>query len=798
MREKKIINQKWQFHYGEIHSPNKMARKAHALGGLTAPLAEEDGEIIEYSAGGEHFLKLIAHGNVKQGLKNLAGTDFDAQLGKNWSQVTLPHDWKTKQSYENDPALLMSGSKADGIGYYRKIFSMSEKLVDEKRVILHFEGVMREADVWLNGAYLGHNNSGYTSFSFDITEMAKYGEEGCNVLLVRVDTTTGAEGWWYEGAGIYRDVWLEFLPEISFIRDSAYIYTKGIQENQAELGVEVAIENHGIRTIEVSPVLRINEQIIQLGKQVLNPFETKLINTTFTIDQPKLWSPEFPELYEAIFQIELDECRKKFGIRTFAYDTEGFKLNGDYYELRGVCEHQDFAGVGIALNQDIVDYKVKIMKEMGVNAWRSAHHFASEELLDACDRLGIILMNENRLLESTPWRIVDLEKMVRKSRMHASVAFWSVANEEVIGNTPLGSRIAKRLVRSVKQNDYESLVVSAELLNPEGILNEDYLANYDVLGVNYPEADVMGPGATKIKEQNPNLSMLSTESASYFSTRGIYKDNEENCQCSNFGSMFSMVVPGKRKPGDPGVGGTANPEKVMNYLTEHPYMGGVFLWTAFDYYGEPSPFGWPAISSQFGIADLCGFPKDYYYFYKAHWTKEPVLHLMPHWNREGLEFDEDGMTLVCVFSNLTEVELFINGQSYGKSTVENYSAKWRVPYVPGKLSVVAYHNNQKIVEESYETSLSDVARIDCERIFAGNEYSLYKLEAVDRDQCFIPTANSNISINVKNGEIVGLANGNPIDHSDYSLENISLFQGKALAIVRGTKENIQIEGILQK
>ena len=272
------------------------------------------------------------------------------------------------------------------------------------------------------------------------------------------------------------------------------------------------------------------------------------------------------------------------------------------------------------------------MKEMGVNAWRSAHHFASAELLEACDRFGILLMNENRLLESSPWRIQDLENMVKKSRMHASMAFWSVANEEVIGNTDLGSRVAKKLVRCIKQQNYESLVVSAELLNPDGIVNEDYLANYDVLGVNYPEADAMGPGAIKIKERYPERSIMSTESASYFSTRGIYKDDEEKCHCSNFGSLFSMILPGKRQPGDPGAGGTATPEKVLNYLSDHQYMGGVFLWTAFDYYGEPSPFGWPAISSQFGIADLCGFAKDYYYYYQAHWKKEPILHILPHWN----------------------------------------------------------------------------------------------------------------------------------------------------------------------
>lgn len=797
MRDEKRLNKGWLFHYGEVGLPNKTAKKAHALGGLTAPLTEEAGDRVIYGAGGTHFLKLIARGDEIQGLKNLAGTDFDSGLNQDWQTIAIPHDWKISQPYTQAPELLMSGSKEEGVGYYRKTFSLNDPLIDQNRIILHFEGVMRSADVWLNGAYLGHNNSGYTSFSFDISEMARYGDEGINVLLVRVDTTTGAEGWWYEGAGIYRDVWLEFLPLTSFNRDSAYVYTKELDGTQATLGTEVCIENHSSDTVEVTPVIKIDEHVISLGQQVLRPFESRTIKETFRFSSPILWSPEQPHLYTAVFQMETDECRKNFGIRTFAYDTQGFHLNGSLYELRGVCEHQDFAGVGVALNQDIVDYKVKTMKEMGVNAWRSAHHFASAELLEACDRFGILLMNENRLLESSPWRIQDLENMVKKSRMHASMAFWSVANEEVIGNTDLGSRVAKKLVRCIKQQNYESLVVSAELLNPDGIVNEDYLANYDVLGVNYPEADAMGPGAIKIKERYPERSIMSTESASYFSTRGIYKDDEEKCHCSNFGSLFSMILPGKRQPGDPGAGGTATPEKVLNYLSDHQYMGGVFLWTAFDYYGEPSPFGWPAISSQFGIADLCGFAKDYYYYYQAHWKKEPILHILPHWNEEGLEINEDGLVSVRVFSNVNEVELFVNGNSYGKKRPTDCIANWEVPYQAGKLSAVAYTEARPINEVCCETS-STIDAIKSEKIFEGNDYSLFALEAIDDQQRFVPTSDHQLSIYVENGEVIGLANGNPIDQDAYSVENISLFQGKALAIIRGKEANIQIKTIIQK
>ncbi|MGI6154658.1 MAG: sugar-binding domain-containing protein [Enterococcus lemanii] len=791
MREKINLNKSWRFYLGEIGIPRKIAKKAHALGGYTASLPGESGEIVTYSAGGEHFLKLIAQGDVKQGLKNLASTDFDSQMNADWLEVTLPHDWKPTQPYTNQPALLMSGFKEEGVAYYRKTFTLDERDYSEKRVILHFDGVMRSADVWLNGAYLGQNNSGYTDFSFDITEMSLPENEGSNVLLVRVDTTTGTEGWWYEGAGIYKDVWLEVLPTIRINQESAYIYTKNITSNEAEMGLELTLENETGNQVEVTPEVTIGTQVLSFAPQTIAPYGQVQVKQDFTVKQPKLWTPETPFLYEASFAIATDSFKKNFGIRTFAYDEAGFYLNGARYELRGVCEHQDFAGVGVALNQDLVDYKIQTMKAIGVNAWRSAHHFASKELLSACDREGILLMNENRLLECTPWRIADLEKMVIQTRMHASVAFWSVANEEVIGNTPLGNRIAKRLVRVIKENNYESLVVSAELLNPEGTVDAAYLANYDVLGVNYPEAAVMGPGAVNIKKQYPNKAMMSTESASYFSTRGVYRDDAEVCACSNLGSMYSMVLPGKRQVGDPGVGGTAHPEQVMQYLKNQPYMGGVFLWTAFDYYGEPSPFGWPAISSQFGIVDLCGFPKDYYYYYQAHWTSEPMVHVMPHWNAEGLEIDEKGQVTVRVFSNLLEVELFVNEKSYGKKVVIDGAVDWCVLYEPGELKVVALKENATMIKTTRKTS-KQIDKVKTTKVFAGKDINLYQLTAVDETGIFVPTADEQVFVTVKEGTILAVANGNPVNHEVGNVEQVRLFKGQALVVVKRSMQDPEV------
>lgn len=783
MTKKELLNKNWLFHYGELErQPLKTTKKAVSLGGPTAPLANENGSRLPISAGGNHFLKLIAQGNAEQGLLNLAGTDLTDKLSDNWEEIDLPHDWNRKVPYVNQPEKLMSGSKPDAVGYYRKTFKLSASELNKTKTILHFDGVMRMADVWFNGVYLGHNNSGYNSFSFDITEMARYGEEGDNVILVRADTTTGAEGWWYEGAGIYRSVWLEHRPLVSIVSDDCYIYTKSLDNGNAILGIELSVKNDTDKSQTIAPTVSLDgKKVAQFNEIEISSYQKYNFEKTIEISNPKLWTPENPYCYSANFEIKTDKIQKKFGIHTFAYTTDGFFLNGQSYQLHGICEHQDFVGVGTAMNQDIVNYKVKVMKDMGVNAWRSTHHFASEELLNACDRLGIILINENRLLESSPWRVNDLRQMVLRDRMHPSIGFWSISNEELIGNTPLGSRIAQKLTRTIKQYDYEHLIIGAELLTPEGIIDENYVKNLDVLGVNYPEAGVMGSGAKLIHKKYPKLPMMSTENASYFSTRGIYKDNEEKKQCNNFGSYFSMVLPGVRKPGDPGVGGTAHPETVMSYLKDNPYMGGVFLWTGFDYYGEPSPFNWPAISSQFGIADLCGFPKDYYYYYQAHWTKKPMIHVMPSWNKDQLNLDKQGQVEIRTFSNTEKVELFVNDHSYGKKDLVDCTANWTIPYESGELKVVGYQKDEIVAQDS-RFSNSKTKQVLAQKVYEGETTTLVALKAIDENGKFVENANETVNLDVSEGKIVGIGNGNPIDQN-MDNEKVSLFNGLALVIV---------------
>lgn len=793
MRLKIDLNSKWQFHLGNLtREPNKLSKKAYALGGFTQSLLAEHQPLLPISPGGKHFLKLIAQGDEKQGLVNLCGTDLESDLDESWQEVELPHDWKVTLPYVNNPAKLMAGSKEDGVAYYRKRFVLAEDHREQK-LVLHFKGIMGEADFWFNGAYLGHNHSGYTEVEFDISGLAYFEAEGSNTLLVKVDTSQGNEGWWYDGAGIYKDVYLECLPALHLVADDFYVYTQSISGKMAQLSLQYGLQNDTRHEQEVTVTYTVAGIKGQVSR-VIPPLTNKVFHEKLTLTEVQAWSPEKPHLYKAKLSIAGDELVKEFGIRTFNYTNKGFYLNGSRYELKGICEHQDFAGVGVALNQDIVDFKVKKMKEMGVNAWRSAHHFASEELLTACDRLGIILIDENRLPEASPWRLADFKKMIKKARMHACLAFWSLGNEELVGNTEFGSRSLAKFAAVVKKYDQESLLISAELLSPEGFVAADYLENFDVLGINYPEAGVMGAGAELIRQQHPQLAIMSTENASYFSTRGAYRDDAAKAQANNFGSLYSMVLPGKRKVGEPGVGGTAHPEEVMAYAKKHPDMGGVFLWTGFDYNGEPSPFTWPAVSSQFGICDLCGFPKDYYYYYQAQWTQKPMIHLMPHWNEAGLEIDGQGKTLVKVFTNQSEAELFINGISQGRKTVTDYQAQWVVTYQAGSLEAKGYDKQgAPVVTTKVQTASTPVA-ISSEVVYRGQKYDLVALVAKDQAGNVVPTANQEVNLKVTSAKIVGLGNGDPADISNYALDKVKLFMGKALAVVKKEpKVSYQVE-----
>jgi beta-galactosidase len=797
MRERILLNSGWQFYYGEAGPVRKTVRKSGALGGITSVLPGEKGEVIKLGPATKFFLNLIpSQGNDENALLNMyQGTSVKVPPTE-WRTVDLPHDWKTELEYTRDKAVFMAGAKENGVGYYRRVFSLARE--DEgKHIEVEFNGVCRAASVWFNGCFLGDHYSGYTGFHFDLSDLANYGDEGDNVLLVRVDTTTGDEGWWYEGAGIYRDVYLLKTDALHVDTWGTYIHLDKLENGAALMIAETTVINRGYkaRSALLNTVF-LDDRGKAAGTAAvpftLDPLGSATVVQKITLPEARLWSPESPAMYRALSTISengapLDEYETPFGIRTVAYTPAGLLLNGKPVPLKGTCVHQDFAGLGTALPGDIQEYKIRKLLEMGSNAYRSSHHPADPALLDSCDRLGMLVMGENRLLESSELKCKDLVDLIKRDRNHPSVVLWSLCNEEFIGGSATAARMLRHLAEELRRLDTTRPVVSAELLPPGVDINPEYLNIFDVIGLNYPESPLMGNNLKAIKAKHPEACFLNTETASYFSTRGAYSDDWERCRNNNFGSRFSMMTPGKEVPNAIGAGGTARPEEALGFYAANPYSGGVFIWTGFDYRGEPSPFPWPAISSQFGIMDTCAFPKDYYYYYKARWTSAPLIHVMPHWTWPGREGEPIGLR---VFSNCEEAELRLNGVSAGRKKCGPDWTEWELAYAGGTLEAVGYRNGKEAAREVHTTAgapaklvLTPESRAR-PRLRAG-ETAVISVSALDSAGNPVPTADNSVTFELSGeGKLLGLGNGDPADHSADTRPVRRLFAGKAAAIVQ--------------
>ncbi|MDR0642851.1 MAG: DUF4982 domain-containing protein [Treponema sp.] len=796
MRTRELFNTDWQFYYGEAGPILKTVNKSGCLGGITSALPGERGEAVKLGPAGKFFLSLLSAGpeNGDSPMGVLFGTDNKASTVR-WRPVNLPHDWKTELEYTPDKSVFMAGAKENGVAYYRKVFPLARE--DEgKHIAVEFNGICRSASIWFNGCFLGDHYSGYTSFSFDLADLANYGDEGDNVLLVRVDTTTGNEGWWYEGAGIYRDVYLVKTDTLHVDTWGTYIHLDKLENGSALMIAETTLVNRAYESRSARmDTLFFDDRGNKAGSAgssfTLGPLDSLTLIQKITLPEPRLWSPETPVLYRALSTITeddvvVDEYPSTFGIRTVAYTAEGLILNGKPIPLKGTCVHQDFAGIGTALPGDIHGYKIRKLLEMGSNAYRSAHHPADPVLLDICDRLGMLVIDENRLLESSELRLGDLRDLIKRDRNHPSVVLWSLCNEEMIGGSSLAVRMLRHLANEVRRLDKTRPVVSAELLPPGGALNPEYFKIFDVLGLNYPESPLMGDNLSKIKAAYPEGRYLNSETASYFSTRGAYADDWERCQNNNFGSRFSMMSPGKNVKDPIGAGGTARPEDALGFYAANPYTGGVFIWTGFDYRGEPSPFPWPAISSQFGIMDTCGFPKDYYYYYKAHWTAAALIHVMPHWTWPGREGENIRLR---VFTNCEEAEIMVNGSSAGRKSCGQDWTEWELPYTPGVLEAVAYRDGKEAAREIHRTAGAPAALVLepeswTETLLRAGAAAVVSVSVLDREGNPVPAADNSVSFEVTgNGRLLGLGNGDPADHGGDTYPVRRLFAGKAAAII---------------
>ena len=709
------------------------------------------------------------------GFQGAAHPEFD---DANWRELDLPHDWVVEGTVSPE-ANESHGYLPTGVGWYRKTFYLPAADAG-RRLRLVFDGVFRNCTVYLNGHRLGGELSGYIPFAFDITDQALYDDD--NVLAVRVDATE-TEGWWYEGAGIYRHVWLEKTASVHVAPEGLFVSAEvqtvaGLPQGPAMLKVQTTIVND-----EETPVAGVLTLCVldTAGKTVgrkrarfaAAAGETTELAATLRVAKPKLWSVEAPYLYQVQATVTcadriVDETATAFGIRTLRFDPDrGFFLNDLPVKLKGASNHQDHAGVGVAVPDAIHEFRVRRFKEMGGNAWRCAHNPPAPAFLEACDRLGLLVMDETRCMNSTTDGLRQLEAMLRRDRNHPSVILWSLGNEEPHQGTANGARIIRSMKRLVRRLDPTRPVTLAM----NGGWGAPVSPLLDVQGCNYSLK-----GYDDFHRQFPHLPVLGSETAAAVGTRGEYANDAA-------AGHFSAYDENK-----PEFGATA--EIAWRAIAEREFMAGTFPWTGFDYRGEPGPITWPCVSSNFGIIDLCGFPKDSFYYYQAWWTDRPVLHLFPHWNWPG----RDGTPIrVWCHSNCDRIELFLNGQSLGVQEMpRNGHLEWSVPYAPGTLCARGWRNGELATERKVETAgapaqlvlLPDHLTLRAD----GADTVPVTVAVLDAAERMVPDAATRVRFRVTGpGRLLGVGNGDPASHESDKVPFRRAFHGLCMALVQTTR-----------
>jgi beta-galactosidase len=677
-----------------------------------------------------------------------------------WQAVDVPHDWAVTLGYdekaEAEHAYKRIGRRypESSIGWYRKTFDLPDADL-EKRLSIEFDGVFRDCDVWFNGHPVGRHQSGYTSFSVDITDYANYGAR--NVVVVRVDAT-GYELWSYEGAGMYRHVWLMKTKPLHVGLWGTFV-TSEVVRTGGKTGAEITIETTVVNEQEAGVECRLVSAVIDPdGREVasadsaqgLGPWGQEVVIQELSIANAQLWSLDSPNLYKVITTIDqagdtADMYETNFGIRTIRFDAdEGFFLNDEPVKLKGACIHQDHGGVGIAVPDSLHQHRVQRLKQMGANALRCAHNWVAPEALDACDRMGLLVMNEARMSGSSRELLEQLTTMVRRDRNHPSVIIWSLGNEEMaIQKNVTGERIMRTMRRVVRDLDTTRPVTLAVHGGDGGPVNDAL----DLLGCNYLNLGNLD----KLHQKEPHKPIFLSEAVSTLTTRGIYERDDLN-HCTGYDdNTFSPEW-------------ARSAEKMWTYVAARKFLAGTFVWSGFDYAGEPESNEWPSVHCNYGAMDRACFPKDNFYYFRAWWANDVVLHLLPHWNWEGREGQE---IRVWCHSNCDEVELFLNGESLGRNRMErNSHLEWDVAYEPGVLEARGYNDGELVATKKVETTREPAAiRVRPERaaLNADNQdVSAVTVEVIDEEGRVVPTADSEITFGLTgSGRIIGVCNGDP-------------------------------------
>ncbi len=716
---------------------------------------------------------------AKTGEFKFATEKFD---DSQWRTLNLPHDWAIELPFVRDEELQSHGYKPLGrrypetsVGWYRRVFDVPKEDTD-RRIVLEFDGAFRDALVFLNGSFIGRNDNGYAPFRFDLTDFLNYG--GKNYLVVRMDASFG-DGWFYEGAGIYRHVWLTKTDALHLGHWDSYV-RPALKGGAATLNVGTIVHNEGRQPENC----RVRWQIFAAGgkavataeaaPQSVAPDGSTAFTANANLTNPALWSPETPNLYSAVVTVESggkprDAERISFGVRSLAFDADkGFFLNGKPVKIKGTCNHHDHAGVGAALPDRLQWYRVGVLKDMGGNAVRTSHNMPTPEWVEACDRLGMMMMCETRLMNSNAEGMAQLELMVKRYRNSPSIVLWSMGNEEwVLQKSPQGPRVIADMITRTHELDPTRLCTSAV----NGSFDTPFPDALDVMGFNY---NLSAPDAWH--KAHPKKPSVGSETASTVSTRGIYSTDK----LRNWVSAYDANHPEWAELA----------EEWWKFYATREWLSGGFAWTGFDYRGEPTPYGWPSINSQFGIVDMCGFPKDNFYYYKAWWGTEPVLHLFPHWNWE----QRDGEPIsVWVHSNLDSVELLLNGKSYGSQKVLPLThLEWKVKYEPGVLEARGSKDGKVVLVEKRESTGGPASiRLTPDRTEInadGEDVAILRVEVLDKQGRTIPTADNMISFKVSGeGVLIGVGNGDPNCQESDKEPKRSLFNGLAQVIVQASK-----------
>ncbi|HXR06344.1 MAG TPA: beta-galactosidase GalA, partial [Candidatus Acidoferrum sp.] len=707
-------------------------------------------------------------------------TNYD---DSSWRQVNLPHDWADELPF-NSSADGGHGFKPVGngsfttnnIGWYRHTFTLPASYAGQA-LWLEFDGVYRNCLVWLNGHILGRNVSGYESFYFDVTPYANPG--GSNVLVVRVDASR-FEGWFYEGAGIYRHVWLKAVNPVHVAEWGTYVATTALAGSNATLTVQTEVTNQsGLATVNGSLTSTIYDANSNAVATVTSPLSVPagqdLVVTQIVTVTANLWSLQTPYLYNLATIVSnqnavADFGNTPFGVRTVSFDTNsGVFINGQHVEVQGMCNHQDHAGVGSALPDRLQYYRIERLKEMGVTGYRTSHNEPTAELLDACDQLGMLVLDENRRIGTNAEPLGELSRQIRRDRNHPSVFCWSLANEEnAMQGSATGASILQVMQNLANQLDPSRLCTAAM----NGSWGSGFSTVLAVQGFNYNLGGMDG-----FHSSYPNQPCIGTETASTVTTRGIYTNDTTAFYCAAYDLQNSSV----------GWGESA--ESWWPYYEARPWSSGGFCWTGFDYRGEPTPYGWPCINSDFGIMDTCGFAKDNFYYYQANWTFKPLLHLLPHWNwttpRQPIN--------IWAYGTCQAVELFVNGVSQGRQNLNLQGhVEWdNVPYTPGTIQAIGYSHGAAVLTNTVATTGTPAAIAlwpDRSTLLAdGRDVSVVTVAVLDAQGRVVPVATNLISFTLSGGgAILGVGNGNPTSHEADKASQRAVFNGLAEVIIQST------------